>query len=292
MMAKSGWAPIRVSSNRSKPPGPGLRAGRPWPRPAATSRKESGCDGGSGAAKHLLGRRWRRQLGRGPDRSGDQGPKPATAPTVRLDVPGEPDYSGDLFLPSLGQSVCQEDGVHDRLLKWANLFDVCNINTYLTNVKKVRNTVLMPKPLPLIQDSSPICCAPLGSPVGRLSLDDAIGLAVRLRALAEPARLQLVDYLFAQPNQEACTCDMAPVVGLSESTTSHHLKRLFTAGLVTKRRNGMNVHYQIAPEAMSAIARVLDTGRVDAPGSCALPEGERVETVVGPQAHPQPLGSS
>lgn len=116
----------------------------------------------------------------------------------------------------------------------------------------------MPKPLPLIQDSSPICCAPLGSPEARLTLDDAIGLAIRLRALAEPARLQLVDYLCAQPDQEACTCDMAPVVGLSESTTSHHLKQLLTAGLVTKRRNGMNVHYRIDPEAMTAIATVLD----------------------------------
>ena len=119
----------------------------------------------------------------------------------------------------------------------------------------------MPKPLPLIQDSSPICCAPLGSPGGRLTLDDAIGLAVRLKALAEPARLQLVDYLCAQPDQEACTCDMAPVVGLSESTTSHHLKQLLTAGLVTKRRNGMNVHYRIAREAVTAIATVLDSGR-------------------------------
>lgn len=116
----------------------------------------------------------------------------------------------------------------------------------------------MPKPLPLLLDSSPICCASLGSASGLLSLEDAIGLAVRLKALADPARLQLVDYLFAQPAQEACTCDLAPVVGLSEPTTSHHLKKLLFAGLVTKRRDGMNVYYRIAPSALNAIARVLD----------------------------------
>jgi ArsR family transcriptional regulator, arsenate/arsenite/antimonite-responsive transcriptional repressor len=121
----------------------------------------------------------------------------------------------------------------------------------------------MPKPLPIIHDSSPICCAPLGSPLGRLTLDDAIALAIRLKALAEPARLQLVDYLSAQPNQEACTCDMAPVVGLAESTTSHHLKQLLTAGLVTKRRQGMNVHYRIRPDALTAIATVLNSDRGD-----------------------------
>jgi ArsR family transcriptional regulator len=118
----------------------------------------------------------------------------------------------------------------------------------------------MPKPLPLLRDASPICCAPLGSTEGRLSAEDAVGLAVRLKALADPARLQLVDYLLAQPDREACTCDLAPVVGLSEPTTSHHLKQLLQAGLVTKRRDGMNVHYTLAPEAVNAVSRVLDTG--------------------------------
>jgi ArsR family transcriptional regulator, arsenate/arsenite/antimonite-responsive transcriptional repressor len=115
----------------------------------------------------------------------------------------------------------------------------------------------MPKPLPLLQDAAPICCAPLGAPASRMSQEDATALAVRLKALADPARLQLVDHLLAQPDLEACTCDLAPVVGLSEPTTSHHLKQLLRAGLVTKRRDGMNVHYRLVPEAMTAIARVL-----------------------------------
>lgn len=48
--------------------------------------------------------------------------------------------------------------------------------------------------------------------------------------------------------------------GLSEPTTSHHLKQLLGAGLVTKRRDGMNVYYQLAPQALDALSRVLDTG--------------------------------
>jgi ArsR family transcriptional regulator len=118
----------------------------------------------------------------------------------------------------------------------------------------------MPKPLPVLIDSSPVCCAPLGSPAGRLSVEEAVGLAVRLKALADPARLQIVDYLLAQEGHEACTCDLAPVVGLSEPTTSHHLKQLLGAGLVTKRREGMNVHYRLAPQALDALSRVLDSG--------------------------------
>src|SRR6476620_4579662 len=118
----------------------------------------------------------------------------------------------------------------------------------------------MPKPLPLLLDSSPVCCPPLGSPAGRLSADEAVGIAVRPKALADPARLQIVDHQLAQPEHEASTCDLAPVVGLSEPTTSQHLKQLLGAGLVSKRRDGMNVYYTLAPDAVNAISRVLDTG--------------------------------
>ena len=116
----------------------------------------------------------------------------------------------------------------------------------------------MPKTLPLLTDASPVCCPPLGSASGRLTEDDAVALAVRLKALADPARLRLVDHLLAQPGFEACTCDLAPVVGLSEPTVSHHLKQLLTAGMVTKRRDGMNVHYKVAPEAVTALLRALN----------------------------------
>jgi ArsR family transcriptional regulator len=51
------------------------------------------------------------------------------------------------------------------------------------------------------------------------------------------------------------------VVGLSEPTTSHHLKQLLAAGLVTKRRDGMNVYYRLAPDAIDAVSRALVTVR-------------------------------
>ena len=118
---------------------------------------------------------------------------------------------------------------------------------------------VMTKSLPVLEDASPICCAPLGTSL-RLDPADAIALAVRLKALADPVRLQLVAQLLGSDNWEACTCDMAPTVGLSDATVSHHLKQLLSAGLVTKRRDGMNVYYRLVPEAISAIARTLDPG--------------------------------
>jgi DNA-binding transcriptional ArsR family regulator len=88
-------------------------------------------------------------------------------------------------------------------------------------------------------------------------MDDAVNLAVRLKAMADPARLRLIAYLLNQPNLEACTCELAPAVELSEPTVSHHLKTLEKAGLVSKERRGMNVHYAVEPEAIHALAAAL-----------------------------------
>jgi DNA-binding transcriptional ArsR family regulator len=105
--------------------------------------------------------------------------------------------------------------------------------------------------------TSPTCCSPL-TDRGLLEADAARELALRLKALADPARLQIVSLLLCAPGKELCTCDIAPAVGLKDATVSHHLKQLLETGLVTKRRDGMNVHYRLVPDAVRALARVFD----------------------------------
>jgi DNA-binding transcriptional ArsR family regulator len=117
----------------------------------------------------------------------------------------------------------------------------------------------MPTLLAPLEAESPACCTPLGL-AGTLTTSEASDFAARLKALADPIRLRLVAYLLAQPDHEACTCDLAPVVGLTEPTVSHHLKRLEASGMVSKERHGMKVHYRVSPEAIHAIARVLSVG--------------------------------
>jgi ArsR family transcriptional regulator, arsenate/arsenite/antimonite-responsive transcriptional repressor len=127
----------------------------------------------------------------------------------------------------------------------------------LTHVEDLGSMVIVPKPLPMLEDTSPLRCAPL-STAGMVPVDDAVAMAVRLKALADPVRIQLVSLLLARSDGRACTCDLAPAVRLSEPTVSHHLKRLLGAGLVTKRRLGGNVYYRLVPDALRAISRVLD----------------------------------
>ena len=114
----------------------------------------------------------------------------------------------------------------------------------------------MPKTLPLIDTTAPICCAPLAAaPMGG---DEALEVALRLKALADPARVQLMSVLLSTDAGEVCTCDLAPAVGLTESTVSHHLGQLKKAGLVVSTRRGMNVYYSARSDALDALRVVLN----------------------------------
>ena len=51
---------------------------------------------------------------------------------------------------------------------------------------------------------------------------------------------------------------MAVVLGLAESTVSHHLTQLRNAGLVISQRRGMNVFHQVRRDALQALCTALD----------------------------------
>jgi len=108
----------------------------------------------------------------------------------------------------------------------------------------------------MLLDTQPICCPPLQNAAG-LSENDAIALAVRLKALADPARLRIVNLLLDQLAEGVSTRELAPQLGLTEPTVSFHLRTMLDAGLVTKDRHGTTVNYRVVPEAIQAIAVVL-----------------------------------
>jgi DNA-binding transcriptional ArsR family regulator len=114
----------------------------------------------------------------------------------------------------------------------------------------------MPKALPVLDTTGPLCCPNLAA--GPLSGEVALAIALRLKALADPVRVQLLSRILAEPDTGVCTCDLAPAVGVSEATVSHHLKQLRDAGLVVGARKGSNVYYRPRADALSALCKVLD----------------------------------
>lgn len=114
----------------------------------------------------------------------------------------------------------------------------------------------MPKALPIIDTTAPVCCAPVAS--GPMSDADALQIALRLKALADPARVKIVSHLFGSPEGEEVSGQLAAVLGLTESTVSHHLTQLRKAGMVLSERRGMNVFHRVRPEALQALCAALD----------------------------------
>lgn len=114
----------------------------------------------------------------------------------------------------------------------------------------------MPKALPVIDMSSPVCCAPVAA--GAMSDDDALQIALRLKALADPARVKIMSLLFGAPEGGLNSGDLAAAVGVGESTVSHHLTQLRNAGLVESARHGVNVYHLPRRAAVAALVGVLD----------------------------------
>ena len=99
------------------------------------------------------------------------------------------------------------------------------------------------------------CCPPLLE--GRLTTDDANYLATIFRVLGEPARLQILSLIAAQPRQEVCACELVETLGLAQPTVSHHLKVLYEAGLLAKERRSTWIYYRILPEKLLMLREAL-----------------------------------
>jgi ArsR family transcriptional regulator len=103
---------------------------------------------------------------------------------------------------------------------------------------------------------SEACCPPLSgpSPLGRA---DAEQLATTLKAIADPARLQVLSFLRSRPNGEACACDLVEPLGLAQPTVSHHLKVLYEAGVLEREKRATWVHYRLPEDRLPGIRAAL-----------------------------------
>ena len=68
-------------------------------------------------------------------------------------------------------------------------------------------------------------------------------VAELFRLLGDPGRLRMLSALLEAG--ELCVCDLAAVVGMAESSVSHSLRLLRTAGVVRHRRAGRQVFYSL-----------------------------------------------
>lgn len=86
----------------------------------------------------------------------------------------------------------------------------------------------------------------------------------QLKALADPVRMRVVKLLALpmrsrgdEQDRGLCACDIESVMGVGQSTVSHHMKLLSNAGLVRSEKKGRWVYYRLNPSAFAALSQAL-----------------------------------
>jgi ArsR family transcriptional regulator len=75
-----------------------------------------------------------------------------------------------------------------------------------------------------------------------ISDDAASGLAEIFQALADPNRVRLIS---AMQDGELCVCNLAALLGMTQSAVSHQLRLLRNLRLVKYRKEGRVVYYSL-----------------------------------------------
>ena len=85
--------------------------------------------------------------------------------------------------------------------------------------------------------------------------DKLYDLAELFKVFGDSTRIRILYVLF---QSELCVCDLAEVLGMTQSAVSHQLKILKQAKLVTGRREGKSVFYALADDHVRSI---IDQGK-------------------------------
>jgi DNA-binding transcriptional ArsR family regulator len=85
-------------------------------------------------------------------------------------------------------------------------------------------------------------------------------VAERFKALAEPARLQLLNRL---RGGELTVNELVEETGLGQANVSKHLQLLHSLGFVTRRKEGLFVYYALADASVFKLCDIM-CGRIQA----------------------------
>jgi DNA-binding transcriptional ArsR family regulator len=82
-------------------------------------------------------------------------------------------------------------------------------------------------------------------------------IAERFKVLAEPARLQLLNAL---RKGETTVSELVERTGLGQANVSKHLQLLHAHGFVTRRKDGLYVHYRVSNDEVFVLCDIMCGG--------------------------------
>ena len=83
--------------------------------------------------------------------------------------------------------------------------------------------------------------------VAKVMPDDAVlcDAAELLKVFGDPTRIRII---FVLGQSEMCVCDIANLLGMTQSAISHQLRVLKQARLVNARRDGKTIYYSLCDD--------------------------------------------
>ena len=121
------------------------------------------------------------------------------------------------------------------------------------------DTMTRPRMRPAGEAQAGGCCEPMPAEDDAvlLAAGTSATLAERLKALADPTRLRMLDLLAAQ-REPLCVCEITARFDLRQPTISHHLRILREAGLIGGEKRGVWSYYWATASGTRAVSVVKD----------------------------------
>ena len=83
-------------------------------------------------------------------------------------------------------------------------------------------------------------------------MERLLRLAELFKNFGDPTRVRI---LYVLLEAEVCVCDLATLLGMTQSAVSHQLRILKTARLIKARRDGKTVFYSLADDHVATLLR-------------------------------------
>lgn len=103
-----------------------------------------------------------------------------------------------------------------------------------------------------------LCCVPIAG--DQISDEEAELTARMFKAIADPHRVKIIN-LLANTDGAVCVCDLTGSLGISQATTSFHLKKLTDAGILRREQRGTWAYYSLDQQAMDGLATAVAVRR-------------------------------
>jgi DNA-binding transcriptional ArsR family regulator len=92
--------------------------------------------------------------------------------------------------------------------------------------------------------------------IKELDIDRLEQAAAMLKAMAHPMRIAILKYL--EGNKKLTVTEIHELLGIEQSTTSHHLGILKDKGILCSRRDGKNTYYYLKNDILMQVLECIN----------------------------------